>query len=399
MIDVALYRPRDVSPVAIAPRSARSLPLDVLRGVAILLVLCHHCVIPTAQAGVLAPVVETMRRFGWTGVDLFFVLSGFLIGGLLFDELHQRGRLDARRFLLRRMLKIWPPYYALIAYVFLFASFIRRKDGSPATVAYKLLPNLVHVQNYGVSLRVHTWSLAVEEHFYLLLPLVLLLLGTRERLQRFPLVAGLAIVACAAWRILSVAAGWTPDVYYETHFRLDGLLFGVLLAYVVRHHPAVTTWATRHRFWLGLAGALLLAPMLFFDKEHPLVQTIGFTLCYLGYGCILMAVTSGGDAWDHAIARAVGFVGLYSYSIYLWFEDLARTPVGMSVNRGLLASLPAEARWLVAQLSYFALAVTMGCVMSVLIERPMLKLRDRLVPARSKAETLAVEAVAGGNRA
>jgi peptidoglycan/LPS O-acetylase OafA/YrhL len=355
----------------------------VLRGIAILLVLCHHCVIPTAQAGRIAPVVAAVQRFGWSGVDLFFVLSGFLIGGLLFDEERKRGQLDARRFLLRRMLKIWPPYYALLAYVFIFSSFLRHRDGSPATVAHKLVPNLVHLQNYFVSLRVHTWSLAVEEHFYLFLPLVLLLLlRSRRRLQAFPVVAISAIVAVAANRVVAVLSGWTTMPYFATHYRIDGLLFGVLIAYAVRHHPGLTAWAARRRGWLLAVAALLLLPMLIIDKERAFVESIGFTLCYLGYGCMLLAFISGGD-WNHALPRAVGFVGLYSYSIYLWFEDLARTPVGVMVSHGLLSRLPVEARWLVAQLAYTVLAVAMGCVMSIVIERPMLKLRDRLFPARA----------------
>src|SRR5690348_5392426 len=98
--------------------TGRSLQLDCLRGVAILLVIFTHQVMPYQGAGVLRGVAGLLHRFGWTGVDLFFVLSGFLISGLLFRELQRDGRLRVGRFLIRRGMKIWPAYFVYLAYVF-----------------------------------------------------------------------------------------------------------------------------------------------------------------------------------------------------------------------------------------------------------------------------------------
>lgn len=95
----------------------RVVPLDVLRGVAILLVLLAHTPVPVKESGSLAPVLGYLRYLGPSGVDLFFVLSGFLIGGLLFKELHDRGTLDLRRFLVRRGFKIWPAYAVFLGYL------------------------------------------------------------------------------------------------------------------------------------------------------------------------------------------------------------------------------------------------------------------------------------------
>lgn len=99
-------------------QATRLASLDALRGVAILLVLLHHPVVPFAWAGVVAPIAHVTYRVGWTGVDLFFVLSGFLVGGLLLRELRDNRRVDVRRFLTRRAFKIWPSYLLLIACVF-----------------------------------------------------------------------------------------------------------------------------------------------------------------------------------------------------------------------------------------------------------------------------------------
>lgn len=139
--------------------------LDVLRGVAILLVLFTHSTVQPGASGVLAPVLVYLRYLGPSGVDLFFVLSGFLVGGLLFKELREKGRLDVRRFLVRRAFKIWPPYFTFIAFTFIWLMVSDHQTLFQSSRA--IYPNLAHLQNYLSSPAPHTWSLAVEEHFYL----------------------------------------------------------------------------------------------------------------------------------------------------------------------------------------------------------------------------------------
>src|SRR5690242_15756489 len=98
-------------------KKSRSLQLDFLRGIAILLVLFSHAPIGS-RSGIFTHLTGAMVRFGWTGVDLFFVLSGFLVGGLIFAELRKGARFDAKRFLIRRGFKIWPAYAIFIAFFF-----------------------------------------------------------------------------------------------------------------------------------------------------------------------------------------------------------------------------------------------------------------------------------------
>src|SRR5882762_10148526 len=130
--------------------------LDVLRAFAILLVLGSH-----------KETASIWMKTGWVGVDLFFVLSGFLVSGLLFSEYQKVGKLRIKRFLIRRGLKIYPPFYTLLlATVCLVA--VLGNNSIPGKV---LLSEGLFVQNYGPAFWGHTWSLAVEEHFYLLLAL------------------------------------------------------------------------------------------------------------------------------------------------------------------------------------------------------------------------------------
>src|ERR1051325_8397891 len=180
----------------------RLVPLDVLRAVAVLLVFCRHGINPPA-AGRLEPIATSLHRLGWAGGDLFFVLSGLLVGGLLFRELRTRSALDVRRFVVRRGFKIWPAYYVYLGFVLVLYASAR---GSTITQALeRLWPNLLHVQNYMPGRRLglplmHTWSLAVEEHFYLLLPALLVLLTSGAKAPR-------AIPAIPAIPWIAVALG------------------------------------------------------------------------------------------------------------------------------------------------------------------------------------------------
>lgn len=363
----------------------RLVPLDVLRAAAVLLVIGRHPVLEPAEAGRLRPLAGLWNRVGWSGVDLFFVLSGFLIGGLLFAELRAKGRLDVRRFLIRRAFKIWPSYYAFLA----VAAVLLKYDlgGSPLkytrSVVAALASNLVHLQNYRGTPLVHTWSLSLEEHFYLLLPAVLLAVPVR----RFPLVAAAAGGGCLALRLVSPAPPAPWFVYLApTHLRLDALTFGVLLAYVSQSHPGRWAWLGRRSGALAVLGLALLAWMPHFELDRdPIVCRAGFTLSYLGHGCLLVAALHApGRLFAGPVARLAARVGMASYPIYLWHMDGGRRVVGAFLDRGWLAAAAPEVRWLAAMALYVGLSVVVGMTMGRLIERPALALRDRLFPPRAE---------------
>ncbi len=405
-------QPKEATDAAAPVSTGRLLQLDVLRGIAIVLVLGRH--MPLREAGVLAPLARLWYRVGWAGVDLFFVLSGFLIGGLLFNELKNHGAIDVKRFLIRRGFKIWPSYYAYLVLVFAmlclgFDAPVKIRAGEFVKAAKVMIPNVLNVQNYYRNMpRTHTWSLAVEEHFYLLLPFLLIWLvrlrktGEARSLRAIPAIALATMIGCTALRVLTNWLWYSTSEdlrtfqllhYFPTHLRLDGLMFGVLIAYIYAYHASVFAWVARYRWSVLLAGIGLLAPLCWGRLGlDPFVWTYGFTLAYLGFGCVVAAfvatpISHGilGRMIGSGVGRAFAFIGVYSYAIYLWHVDLAGVPVAWLDRKFLASSLSDSGRWAITMTLFAAGSVIAGVVMGWLIERPTLAIRDRYFPGRARA--------------
>ena len=212
----------------------------MLRGVAIVLALGWHFSRQSSGNVVLDALQWPGHRFGWAGVDLFFVLSGFLMGRLVLTERARTGRFDGRRFTARRLLRLWPVLYVFLA--------VHAVLGAEPVTSY-LWQNALHVQNYAGSSLEHLWSLAVEEHFYLLLALLFPLFARRRGSVR--LLVGLllaVLVGSLTLRGIGVATGVSHvQLQWRTHFRMDALAAGVLLAVVRVHAPAAFDRLVRWR--------------------------------------------------------------------------------------------------------------------------------------------------------
>ena len=271
-----------------APFGKHIVCLDGVRGIAILLVMCAH-LMPSQPIGfVPLEYVRKVFEAGWIGVDLFFVLSGFLITGILLDS---RGRAHAlRNFYARRSLRIFPLYFAvLIGGLLLLPALGYTYEGQQATESNQLwlwtyTTNLfiVSEQSYfftadGLKLA-HLWSLAVEEHFYLAWPLAVLYLPVRRLMGiSLSIILGALLIRCVIY--LNGSAGLTN--YVLTICRMDSLMFGSVLALGTRL-PSATR---KLRSILAVGGAIsgcLLALIMLTTKgwwiEHWTMQTIGFSL-------------------------------------------------------------------------------------------------------------------------
>ena len=361
--------------------TGRNSTLDVLRAVAVLLVLGRH--VPPAwipSDGMAAMIFSTWQRGGWIGVDLFFTLSGFLVSGLLFEEYKRRQTFSIVRFLIRRGFKIYPSFYVLLLISVAVAFYTGKQH-----VGIKALCEALFIQNYFTSLWPHTWSLAVEEHFYLFLPVALLWLLRFQPLESRH-TAKFLLSLCLA--ILGVRLVWgfylNPDYshlthLYPTHLRLDALVWGVLLRWVFAFAPSSLAWIGQvHRRWIFMLSSIGTIPMFQWDfGDSRYIQTVGLTIlsicaCGILVACIDFSVSNSRSV-TRLLAMPLATIGSYSYSIYLWHipcRDWLAAPLFYTGSDQPVVPIVA----------FMATSVVFGIVIAKLIEYPFLRLRDKLFP-------------------
>lgn len=350
-----------------APRLAWSPALDGLRAIAVLLVMFFHYGRSAWVPG------------GWLGVDVFFVLSGFLITTLLLREWQATRTISLREFYARRMLRLLPAFGAFLAiYLLVLLAFPKTWLQPGQDVADALRQTLfavTYTQNWLVAAGVepthsfgHIWSLAIEMQFYLVWP-PLLLAMLRAGMSRRTMFAVTATVAA----ISATAMLWSGDpswrfMYYGTQFRAHELLIGALAAQLLAANVVTpATVRTRAYTVLLVTSALAFALLTLVANEH-------WTVMFLG-GCQLVALAAAtvilhltlapGTSFSRLLAwRPLVYLGRRSYAMYLW-----HLPVGYSL-RGL--DLLPEA------LLAAAITIALAEISFRLIERPALRLKDSL---------------------
>ncbi|MDQ6786226.1 MAG: acyltransferase [Acidobacteriota bacterium] len=365
------------------PISPARLPqLDFLRAVAIILVIGNHSSICPPEASLFFNRITTVWfRGGWTGVDLFFVLSGFLISGLLFNEYKKRGDVDIKKFLVRRGFKIYPAFWFLI-----LTTFVINLLTGEMIWRGGYLSELLFIQNYHPGIWQHTWSLAVEEHFYIFLSLLFslfLFLDRKSHKNSFDFIPKLffAIAAiCLLFRFITAA--YLPFHYEvnieQTHLRIDSLFFGVFLSYLWNLRGlSASEFLEKNKILIGLAGATCFVPAFVFELEETAwMWTIGLTMLYLGAGCLLLALLKT-DFRESKILHLIARIGKYSYSIYLW-----NLPVHIWLMK--FTNFAAD-NWFLYAFIYWTGTFILGIGTAKLVEYPVLRLRDKIMPSHVSA--------------
>ena len=345
------------------PTARREIELDFIRGIAILLVLDFHFAPREGYLGHASILLYPLRflgvpHFGWAGVDIFFVLSGFLVGGLLIKERLTRGSINSRRFILRRAFKIWPQYYFFLAVMLAL---------HPRAVR-SYIGNLLNIQNYTGTPLQHTWSLAVEEHFYLILvALLAVVVMAKLSTRSLAIVLALAATTVTLYRTLAVFHG--EQNYYRTHLRIDALLFGVLLAIIYHHRPRFFARLQQPRWLLAMVpGAAIIST----HWQSPFARSLGIFAADAAGVALLLLFYRHRPHRSFAF-RATSTIGLYSYGVYLWHESVLGPVSSMAMR------IPRVAPVFLA-ITPWVLAIALGIVTTYLIERPALRLRERLFP-------------------
>lgn len=346
--------------------------IDFLRGVAIILVLFRHLEF--------TPVTHLI---GWSGVDLFFVLSGFLVSGLLFEQFRKENTVKPLLFLTRRGFKIYPLFYIITAGVVLLHQFT-----GLGTSINNLIPELFFFQNYSEGVNPITWSLAVEEHFYILLVLGVWLAVKAGKLASKKGFHALAFTILAYSLVARVFTSlrYTEFEFYThytpTHLRIDSLLFGVMIAWnYYFNREWLMGFVQRFRRHLLAVAVLCLAPLFLFDTDTFYMRTIGLSFLYLGFGsvlCLFLYSASFNRKFERILPKfiysLVARTGIYSYAIYLVHIQV------LNLIKRSTEALHITLNGQLLFLCYFGGSILAGVLLYSIVELPFLKLRERFFP-------------------
>lgn len=372
--------------------------LDLLRAIAIVWVMLFHSYI----IGGLAPGFEWLSRYGWMGVDLFFVLSGFLIGSQLLAPLADGKPLALKAFYLKRAFRILPAFAVVLA-LYLAVPWLRESDGMEPWWKFATFSVNLWIDYPAKAAFSHAWSLCVEEHFYLLFPWAAWLLTRKPSVLAFASLCSVIVVGGIALRsgiwlhnTALVDAGTPPqrnwfveDIYYPTWCRLDGILAGVIIASIRVYRPRAWAWmqARGNLFlWLGLA-VMAMALWLFRQRTGLLGNAVGWPVLSAGLALLVVAGASARSWIGRWSLPGMGWLAAASYSLYLTHKSVYHvvdTLWGEALQGRPLASF----------IAYASAILVAGAVLHYAVERPGLALRGLyLRRPRAAIERLAEERV------
>lgn len=363
----------------------RNVGLDTLRALAIVLVFTNHYMIFVSHR----PTFGWFSEIGWAGVDLFFALSGYLIGNQILAGIRQQqggtARFSLGRFYARRLLRTLPNFYVVLA---LYALWPAMRGTSELPPLWKFLTFTQNIDLTPGTAFSHAWSLCVEEQFYFLLPALALGIAMLRKslLWAWLAVAGALLAGMAMrshlWSGLSEAdlgsGQYYTQIYYASWCRFDELICGVALALLKNYHAAVWTRITAYGNWTLAAGVALTALSWHYllDDHYGYAMTVyGYPLLGLSFCLLLLAALSPGSLLQRWRVPGAASVALWSYAIYLTHKQLCV----------LLRAPLQEQGW--GPESWQALSIMGGAsllagwLLYLLVETPFMKLRDRYVPS------------------
>lgn len=368
---------------------AKHIPaLDGLRGVAILSVFVFHTAPALPVSSRVTLYFRQLFMQGWAGVDLFFVLSGFLITGILLDT--RESSEYFRNFYARRILRIFPLYYTVLAAVLIFAAVLKSAalnqflpPGPDRKWYFLYLTNWIAVwkgaPEWGFLW--HFWSLAIEEQFYLLWPLVVWLLGARgTRWLAMIGVPSLLAIRLCWYQHAGLVDGLT---FGPTH--MDGLLVGALCAILYRDERSLAVIRKLLPIiCAGCLGIFLLASFTLAEHEQQVfIRTISYSLLAVGFGAVVLlcAFNSGESMLSRGplTNRALMQVGTYAYGIYV-FHPLIVFPA-----RAFFVHPSSTMSWFAFAVVTWILTFLVAALSYELIESPILRLKHRFESAKPPA--------------
>jgi peptidoglycan/LPS O-acetylase OafA/YrhL len=361
--------------------------LDHLRALAIVLVFFYHY---HSRIFGHPQWLNDYAKFGWTGVDLFFVLSGYLISSHLFQQLKKEHTISIGTFYLKRVLRILPAFLLVLIIYICFPVFHEREALLPAWRYLTFTQNFdLDIKGFGTFS--HAWSLCVEEHFYLLFPLLLLLLLKTRSLRRSYLLLIAFFMLGFVTRIYSWEALYVPKMeeddswlywykymYYPSYNRLDGLLIGMSIAAVYNFSPVFWSKISKYgNYFLVLSLVVLAGSYFVCYEEHSYNASVfGFPLVAIGYGFMLIGAISPSGFISRKSAITTILANL-SYGIYLSHKGL------IHMTQQLFINLKVDGSGNLMLLLCLLCCIFGALLLNLVIERPFLRLKNKLTIKRN----------------
>lgn len=347
-----------------------------MRALAIAIVVAFHA------AGFGFTLPYDVHRFGWVGVDLFFVLSGYLIGGQLLAQFEETGRIHFGRFYARRALRILPAYFVVLAVYFLLPDWRERPVISPL---WKFILSVQNIDLRAGTAFTHAWSLAVEDQFYLILPCLLYWLVRSRRAAIWvpcSMVIGGFLLRTGLGLWLRDPAGHIPGmeyyrwIYYPSWTRLDPMVLGVALAAIERHRTSWWHKLTRAARWLWIPAIASVAAGLYLSDGELTVSSCvwKFPLIALGMALLLVCAVSDRLPFNRVRVPGATFLAQIAYSVYLSHKLVVHFWMGVCKAHAVSPSS------IGGLLSLNLIILLVGTALYFAVERPFLQLRHRIKP-------------------
>ena len=354
--------------------------LDHLRAVAIILVLLFHYQLWFSHPD----WTNWFLQIGWTGVDLFFVLSGFLISTQLFAQIKKGKQVSIKEFYIKRFFRIIPIYFFFIAIYFSFP-FFREKEALPPLWKF-----ITFTQNFGTDTSKfgtfsHVWSLCVEEHFYLFFPFILIFLLKKNlfsKSYRILIVLFLLgfVIRYSLWQFffkpnelaIQTRSNWVKIIYAPTYNRLDGLLVGVSIAAIYQFLPKIWYDISRFGNYLIIVGVLILTGAYFFCTKLSTFSTtvIGFPMLAVGYGFLVAGAISPVSFLYKWNSKITTLIATLAYGIYLSHKGVIHMVQEIFSNWGIDKN--GNAMFFIA----VAFCILIAWILHLAIEKPFMNWRD-----------------------
>lgn len=353
--------------------------LDILRSAAIILVFMYHYMVFVSHQ----PTFGFLSNIGWVGVDLFFTLSGYLIGHQLFSPIARQREFSYKFFYYRRLLRTLPNYLFILGIYFFIPAFRERPELPP------LWKFLTFTQNLGLKPGTafsHAWSLCIEEQFYLMLPVLAFLIAYKKSVRvAWAVISGMIIAGiilrCSIWIYYPQHTGndfelfYYTNIYYSSFCRFDELILGVSVALLRNFHQDIWLKVIAKGnliLLLGVIGSGITC-YLFLQYQYSLMMAVlGYPCLAVCFAALTVAAISPGSYLHHLKIPGATTLAIWSYAIYLLHKPLSVIIYSELSRWGIKAS-----GCLAVLVSAFVI-VSAGGLLYICVEKPFLKLREKI---------------------